>query len=82
MTGRLKVREPKEDDQEKSEFCLSMICEFMKANLDIDPALWMGAFLSFIATGMHVSGGSFQQFCETLDQVKEHYKGMWDEERK
>lgn len=76
----MKRREPKPDDQDKAAYALSLIREFMLVNRDVEPVMWMGAFWTIIANAFHGSGYDFEFFSQRLDEVKKHYKGMWDEE--
>lgn len=76
----MKERKPKPDDQECAQFAFQLIKEFMGVNRDVEPIMWLGAFWSIQAHSMRDSGYSFEVFCEQLDRVKQHYKGLWDEE--
>jgi hypothetical protein len=72
-------REPKPDDQEKSEKALDMLRDLIFYNDECDSVIWIGAMFALTARWYSKSGHSFENFKEEMDRMTNFYKNLWDE---
>jgi len=56
-----------------------LLDELIKLNSDIKHGLWIAVFLKVTATSVQYSGVSHEDFCKSLDDIKDFYKYLWDE---
>jgi len=74
----MRKRRPKKTDQENTEKAYLLLIELAEKNPQIETSLWMGALISAFVD-MHMrTKNPYQNFCLTLEQIKEHYKDWWD----
>ena len=74
----MKIRPPKDTDQEQIEEAFRIIQECVLLNPQIEISLWAGAFWSILVDGYSRSGMSYEQFSQEWDRVKQHYKSWFD----
>ena len=71
-----KKRKEQPDDHKKMEMAVDLCMKLIKSQPEIDPSLWISAFLSISAFACRDSGLTFEQF---LTEVCAH-KCLWDKE--
>ena len=72
-------REPKPDDLEKVNYAVQILADVTEINSHIEPTLWIVACGHFMAQSFIYSKINFNEFCEVLDEFKEHYKSKFEE---
>jgi hypothetical protein len=77
----MKKRKPKKSDYSKIDEAFELLCKTIQLNQHIEPSIWASAMWSCIVTGYINSRISYEEFCEEADQVTDHYKKWWDEEK-
>lgn len=67
------------DELEQGKMACHMIRELVQLNRDIDQTIWASA-MAFTLAAMFSNSGPYHLFAEFLDELKIHYKEMWNEE--
>jgi hypothetical protein len=74
----MKLRSPKDDDQEKTTKAVELIKELAMMNPGIEASIWTTAFLACVATCYESSGISYEAYCENMTDAMQHYKSWWE----
>ncbi len=72
-------REAKEDDQHNSQKAYHLLCDLINLNPDICDEIWIAGMWATIITSLKNSGYSYKEATEQIDEVKNHYKIMWND---
>lgn len=71
----MRVRQVKDDDQEKIEKGCNLLFELIKNNQkEIEPALWISAMICILAENFARCGMPFENFKDEMKKCVEHYK--------
>jgi len=74
-----KIRNPKSSDQEELEKAFQILRKTMQSHPEIENTLWAGAIMSCFVDGHINSEVSYEDFCESLDSIKKHYKKWFED---
>jgi hypothetical protein len=74
-----KLRSPKNTDQEDVEKAFNILKDILNSHPRIEPTLWASAFWSCLVDGYNNSGFTYEQFCLEWENVKDNYKGWFDQ---
>lgn len=70
----LKLRIPKDDDQENAEKAYQLIAELVKSNPGIDDNFWVGGCWTALINCYRETGFDYKDFCKEVEKVKRFYK--------
>jgi hypothetical protein len=76
---KMRYREPKADDIPNCQKAIKLVHELVDLNTHVELNIWIGVFFSFIARTVHHNDHSYKDFCETIDELKEGYRYLWEE---
>ena len=74
----MEIRQKKETDQENIDKALAILGECIKLNSQIEPTLWLSAFVETIIFTYVTSGFSYHEFEIELEKIKIHFKPHFD----
>lgn len=72
------MRKRKKTDNENIEKGMLLLQNLILTS-GIEQTLWASALMSTIVNGYKNCGFSYEQFCEEMERVKDHYKSLFDE---
>jgi hypothetical protein len=72
------IRPPHPDDQDNAQKAYELLIETIQANSYIEPTLWASAVVSLLIDGYHDSGINYEQFCESMDEIKAHFRKSFE----
>lgn len=71
-------RKPKNSDQSEAEKAFRLIEETIRNNPQVEVTLWAPALWGILARSYRISGFSYEEFCQEIDNAKIHFKRKWD----
>lgn len=74
-------RPPQKDDQKKAEEAYCLLEDFFLLHPEIEGAIFAGGMFTHIAENFQESGGSHEDFCSELDELKVFYKYLWNNDK-
>ena len=77
------VRQRKDDDQDNVSRALVLIDELMELNTQIEPNLWVSAFLSSVAQASMQNGLTKEEYLQIMGEAAVFYANIYevDDER-
>lgn len=72
-------RTPKDTDQGNVEIAYRALLQMIRSMPEIEASIWFTACMSVLAEGCRNSGVTHEEFCEVLDNYKEHYSQWFKE---
>lgn len=74
-----KKRKPLPTDDVFVDYGVEILSDFIEKHDEIESTLWASVLWSRLVMGYQQCGWTFEQFCEEIEKVKEHYKSWWEE---
>lgn len=74
-------REPQQTDQKIAADAYIMLKDLIISKPQIEPTLWAGALVTMLIDGFKNSGYSYEDFCNEFENIKIHFKYVWDDEK-
>jgi hypothetical protein len=74
----MKQRTPKETDKNEIDKAISILSDCIELNPQIEPTIWISAFVEAIVRTYAVNRFSYNQFALELEKIKNHYKPWFD----
>ena len=72
-------RPPKKTDLKQTQKCFDLIVQVMQKHPEIEPTLWGAAIWIVLVLEYKNSGMSYEQFSREWDELKHHYKPLFDQ---
>lgn len=78
--NKKRFRKTKITDQSEVTKACKILNDEVDKHPEIEPALWVSACFSLIATCYITNGHSYDNFCSELEGVRKCYKTWWEEQ--
>ena len=75
----MEYRQPKDNDDEMVRTAVKLLAAEIRCHKEIEQALWISA-MNYISCMSYVASGiSHEKYCDDIDNLKSHYKALWEE---
>ncbi len=75
----MQKRKPSRDDQKNADRAACLILALRTNYKEIDNAQWIGGLITILANTYKELNISYEDFCDSIDDIKEFYKYLWEE---
>lgn len=76
----MEINRREEDDQEQVDKALDILMDFLEEHTEFKINIWVSAMCSAISGSFKVSGFSYEEFKEEVQNMTNFYKHRWDED--
>ena len=69
----------KKEDQENAEKAVDVLMDFLENHTEFEVNVWCAAMFNTVAGSFHISGASYEDFKEEMQEMIKFYKHIWEQ---
>jgi hypothetical protein len=74
-----KKRDPNPDDQERINYAVDLMYDFIEKNEQVEPSIWISCIIYIFVNSHKRSDVTYEEFKIEMGKMVKHFEGKWDE---